>query len=76
MRFNSKIGGKDRLAQRVVTESAKGNGSMLNAYPEDFKLYRLGSFDTSTGKLVSEDIPSLVIAVKDLTKEVKRNVEN
>lgn len=66
----------DRLAQRMVTESARGNGNMLAAYPEDFKLYRLGTFDTNSGKLEREDIPVLVCAVKDLTKEVKRHVEN
>lgn len=66
----------DRLAQRVVKESARGNGSMLAAYPEDFKIYRLGEFDTSTGTIEAEKRPVLILSVKDLTKEVKNNVEN
>lgn len=65
-----------RLAQRMVTETAKGNGNMLNAYPEDFKLYFLGTFDNSTGKIEREDMPVLVMAVKEMLKGEKRNVEN
>jgi len=66
----------DRLAQRMITESAKGNGSMLAAYPEDFKLYRLGEFETSTGELTPETRPHLLMNVKDLTKGAKNNAEN
>jgi len=66
----------DRLAQRMVRESARGNGSMLAAYPEDFKVYRLGEFNTATGEITIEKRPTLVISVKDLTKEAGNNVSN
>jgi len=66
----------DRMAQRMITESAKGNGSMLNAYPEDFKLYRIGEFDTTSGDINREERPCLICAVKDITKGAGRNAEN
>ncbi|AXH77461.1 MAG: nonstructural protein [Microviridae sp.] len=66
----------DRLAQRMITESCKGNGSMLAAYPEDFKLYRLGEFESSTGEITPEQRPNLLLCVKDLTKGRQNNVEN
>jgi len=66
----------DRLAQRMVKESARGNGNMLSAYPEDFKIYRIGEFDSASGQIESEKRPVLVIAVKDLTKEAGNNVAN
>lgn len=66
----------DRMAQRMVVESSKGNGSMLRAYPEDFKIYGLGAFNTSTGEIASEDKPRLLMAVKNLIGGEKNNVEN
>lgn len=66
----------DRMAQRIVVESSKGNGSMLGAYPEDFKLYALGSFDTTTGDISVEQKPRLLISVKLLLNIGGRNVEN
>jgi len=66
----------DRLAQRMVTESTRGNGSMLSAYPEDFLLYRLGEFESGTG-VIEPELPSILISVKDLTKGgMKANAEN
>lgn len=66
----------DRLAMRMLQEGMKGN-SMLGAYPEDFKLYCLGEFNSGTGKVVGIELPKLVCIVKDLTnKNGGRNVEN
>lgn len=66
----------DRIAQRIVVESSKGNGSMLGAYPEDFKLYGLGTFDTNSGDIAVEPKPRLLISVKILLNTGGRNVEN
>jgi len=66
----------DRLAQRMVKDSARGNGSMLGAYPEDFKIYRLGEFNSGTGQIGVEKQPVLIMAVKSLLREGGNNVEN
>lgn len=66
----------DRLAQRMVKDSAKGNGSMLAAYPEDFRIYSLGEFNSGTGAIGVEKQPRLILAVKQLLQEVRNNVEN
>lgn len=69
----------DRLAMRTLTESMKGN-NLLGAYPEDFKLYCIGEFNSAIGKIVGLDVPKLVCIVKDLTKNINpggvRHVEN
>lgn len=66
----------DRLAMRVVTESAKGNGSMLSAYPDDFMLYRIGDFDNESGMITCDNRPQLVMSVKDLTGRSTLNADN
>lgn len=67
------LNANDRLAERTVLESCRGGQSLLSQYPEDFILYRIGSFDTSTGLLKGEDRPVIVLAVKDITKREVRN---
>ena len=66
----------DRLAERMIMEASKGQGSMLAAYPEDFKLYRIGEFDALTGEIKPEQRPILLLNVKDLTRGFKNNAEN
>jgi len=65
----------DRLAMRTIQESMKGN-NMLGAYPEDFKLYCIGEFNSGTGKVVGLDLIKLVCVVKDLTNRRDKNVDN
>lgn len=61
----------DKLAKRTINESAKGNGSMLGQYPEDYKLYYIGMFDNATG-VMSEDKVLLVASVVQILSEYKK----
>jgi len=61
----------------MIKETARGNGNLLAAYPEDFKIYSLGEFNTSTGQIGLESKPRLILPVKELlSKGVGNNVEN
>lgn len=66
----------DRLAMRTVSESAKGNASLLSTYPEDFMLYRIGEFDPSTGMITCDNRPHLIMSLKDLTGRKDLNADN
>lgn len=43
----------DKVAQAQVTMSLRAE-SIVSEFPEDYTLYRLGSFNDSTGELVSD----------------------
>lgn len=64
----------DRLAMRTVTESAQGPTSMLQNYPDDFILYRLGDFDNETGVIIIEQKPHMLMNVANLMS--RRNTNN
>jgi len=55
-----------RQFQVVITDPT----SILSKYPEDFRLYRVGEFDMSNGKIKSEQAP-VEIAHGLTFKEVK-----
>lgn len=40
--------------------------SMVSNFPQDFKLYKLGTFDTSSGVITSLDVPLLVTAASGI----------
>ena len=56
-------------AIRGVSDEVNGRGrqerSDLANHPEDFDLYEVGSFDTSTGNLVAKN-PVLIVTCRDL----------
>lgn len=41
----------DGQATRAFMDEISNDSSMLSKHPEDYKLYRLGQFDTTSGKL-------------------------
>jgi len=43
--------------------------SRLNAHPTDFKLYRLGTFDDSSGLVTSERQPHFLANASDFVKK-------
>lgn len=55
-------------------EVAKPN-SMLGRHPEDFKLYKLGSYNDSTGKLESLDVPELINNATDFVETTSKKEE-
>lgn len=66
----------DRLAMRTISETAKGPQSLLNSYPEDFMLYRIGEFDQSSGMITCDNRPHMIMSVKDLTTRRDLNADN
>lgn len=47
-----------------------GDDNMYFKFPEDYKLYHLGAYDTEKGRFENFDIPHLVSSANDF-KEVK-----
>lgn len=53
----------DAVAVRNFGETHKNVGS-----PEDFSLWKIGSFDTETGTIVS-DLPSMLVQLTDVIRK-------
>ncbi|QXP08113.1 MAG: nonstructural protein [Arizlama microvirus] len=47
----------DAVAIRQFGLIVNDKESIISKYPEDFRLYRVGTFDMSTGKITSEQNP-------------------
>ena len=56
----------EQVAKRMVLESMKGPGNLMGAYPEDFLLYTVGDFETSSGSIETGEYPHLVCGVQEL----------
>lgn len=65
------LSANDRLAERSLLESMRGASSLLSRYPEDFLLYRIGGFDSTTGALKPLERPQIVVGVRDLLNKVE-----
>lgn len=59
----------DDIAIRMLTSTVRASGNTINEFPEDYQLFKLGSYDEDTGKLAS-DVKFLVNAFELKTKEV------
>ena len=55
--FNAR---NDAEASRIFGDAAKNLENIVGVHPEDFALYRLGSFDDSNGQIVGEVTPVFV----------------
>ena len=51
----------DGVAKRELDRLSHDENSYVSAYPDDYSLYGLGSFDDEKGKLVGSDIPELLL---------------
>lgn len=47
----------DQVAVRQFQLVIKDPESMISKYPEDYRLYKTGTFDMLTGKIESLDVP-------------------
>ena len=56
------------LAQRMCEGTVNDPNSQLNRYPEDFALWRIGSFDDRTGQ-VTGDTPTLLVQAFQLLRK-------
>lgn len=52
----------DEEAKRQMIQLAGNEKSAVNKFPGDFDLYRVGTFDVPTGRLVSVEVPELVLS--------------
>lgn len=50
----------DQTAIRGFSYAINSKDGLMNYAPSDFELYRIGSFDTETGK-ITEEIPTLIV---------------
>lgn len=51
----------DAEAQRGFHSAVNDPNTFVNKYPEDFDLYRIGTFDVQSGKILAEDTPLHVV---------------
>lgn len=50
----------DVLALRAFQAAVRDSESLLNKFPRDYSLYKLGTYDDSTGRFENLDRPSLL----------------
>lgn len=58
----------DQTMRRELMANVRSSGSMLEKYPQDFDLYRMGEMETETGKIMQTDcllVDNLVDVLSD-----------
>lgn len=68
----------DGEAIRGFTDEVNRPGSALEAHPEDFTLFRLGTLDRLSGQVVPETAPLPLVSalqVRKVVNEVSRSME-
>lgn len=60
--------GRDEEAVRLVEDMLSDSSSLVARHPDDYKLFRLGTFDAFAGKLVGDNAPVFVANCVDLVK--------
>lgn len=55
----------DNIAIRTFADECKNPQSILNKHPEDFRLYRVGKFDDTTGVFAPTAKPEYITTAKD-----------
>lgn len=58
-----------QTAMRDFAHAAQEPNSQMAKFPEDFRLYALGSFDDNTGQITMFDSPEYLIAALDFHKD-------
>lgn len=56
----------DDAAQRAFAMAINNPGTMLNFQPSDFELYKIGEFDTETGRIESVPVPEFICGGVDV----------
>nr|WAE43581.1 MAG: nonstructural protein [Microviridae sp.] len=59
----------DGVAVRSCRDSLAQQNSPFRAHPADYELYKLGSWDDTTGTLVSLSVPELVVKLASLVSD-------
>uniref|UniRef100_A0AAU8AZT9 Nonstructural protein n=1 Tax=Dulem virus 174 TaxID=3145651 RepID=A0AAU8AZT9_9VIRU len=58
----------DAVAMRNFSHAIQQSESVLFTHASDFDLYRIGEFDSSSGRIEPVDVPVFVSAGKDVLK--------
>lgn len=56
------------LAIRAFQDEVNNKDAPMNKHPEDYELFRIGTFDDRTGQVKPEGAQSLAVAQRMLTK--------
>lgn len=58
----------DAVASRAFDYDLNVDGNPMASHPEDFQLYRIGSFDTDTG-IVDSETPVVIASAIDFVRK-------
>lgn len=61
----------DPVAARSFESTIINSDSILFTHAQDFALYRIGSWDSDTGRLIPEELPVLVMEASSCLKGAK-----
>lgn len=61
----------DQLAKRSMVNLLTQKNSMIVDNPEDFTLFHIASFDSSSGEMVPNEQPRVVIRFHELVAEIQ-----
>lgn len=59
----------DAHARRMYMSEIGKSQSVFHQFPEDFRIFKVGSFDDSTGMLTPEKTPVMLCELKSLVLE-------
>jgi len=51
---------------RTCQVGIKGTNSLMEKYPQDFELHRIGTFNTSTGEIEASGRPEVIALLSDV----------
>lgn len=63
------------VGQRAFVGAAQDKDSLLYRFPEDYRLYNLGTFDDVTGAFVSLERPELVMTASQAREPILTGVD-
>lgn len=71
--MNPTVEGSDAIAIRNFEFAVKNSKSLLNSHPQDFDLYKIGSFDSDSGA-ISGCLPEFVFSASDIFARINKEV--
>lgn len=66
----------DAMAVRALTEAVSSPQSKISQYPDDYSLYKIGTFDDLQGCLTCLNVPVLIKHASDCVSVIKKLDEN
>lgn len=58
----------DQVAMRNFSHAVSNSDSVLFSHARDFDLYKIGTFDTDTGRLMPIEVPVLIMSGSSVLK--------